>query len=356
LPFAFRQRACGFLPNFYQQSQIQHNDFVTLKEKMAMQPNVYVAQNGKKRIHESYVNYSTREVNNYIEYNEDISLPDELIKFYRIDSKYNCDAFLNNYLWAANPRSFNDPFDCPIQLWDYESFNSTKLKEILNPEIHHILSENLKDNQALLIDIQIAGTGIISLHEFVNSSQDVLWGYYTNQEGFSIKFDTHPLIKEWGVPFKTEYIDEKELKAFSLSEVEDTEDLFPMFLRWMTQKKDFWRIENEWRFIFPLLQIETMKMDAFPSERMKKYPITAIKEVSLGLKFFDTNNSFQESINDMYFVADTVTHQAHNQILTFLSDHQEILVSHMFFKDDLKLHPRKCQIFKQSNNRFLIQY
>jgi hypothetical protein len=190
----------------------------------------------------------------------------------------------------------------------------------------------------------------------VNSSQDVLWGYYTNQEGFSIKFDTHPLIKEWGVPFKTEYIDEKELKAFSLSEVEDTEDLFPMFLRWMTQKKDFWRIENEWRFIFPLLQIETMKMDAFPSERMKKYPITAIKEVSLGLKFFDTNNSFQESINDMYFVADTVTHQAHNQILTFLSDHQEILVSHMFFKDDLKLHPRKCQIFKQSNNRFLIQY
>jgi len=28
---AFRQRTCGFLPKFYQQSQIQHNVFVTLK-------------------------------------------------------------------------------------------------------------------------------------------------------------------------------------------------------------------------------------------------------------------------------------------------------------------------------------
>jgi len=30
---AFRQRAYVFLPTFYQQFQIQHNDFVTLKEK-----------------------------------------------------------------------------------------------------------------------------------------------------------------------------------------------------------------------------------------------------------------------------------------------------------------------------------
>ena len=79
-----------------------------------MHPYTYVAQNGKKRIHESYFDDKERQIDNYIEYNEDMSLPNELIKFYSIDNRFNCDAFLNNYLWAANPRSFNDPFDCKL--------------------------------------------------------------------------------------------------------------------------------------------------------------------------------------------------------------------------------------------------
>lgn len=322
----------------------------------------YITFVGKEneRTHHSFIRFNNEtnkilSVLNSIECKDGTTSPPELIKFYQV-TQNSINAFLNNYLWAANPLSFNDPFDCPIQLWEKESFSKSKLQELLNPEIHHILKDDVDVNHSFLIDSRIAATGIISLHEYTESSQDVLWGYYTNQKGFSIKFDSHLLIKEWCVPFKIEYLEPKELRPFSLDEIENTGDLFPRFLRWMTQKKDFWRIENEWRFIFPFLQIETMKMDAFPSERMKKYPLTAIKEVSLGLKFFDVNNSFQESINALYFVTDTINHLEQNRILTFLSDHQEISVSHMFFKDDLKLHPRKCNIFMQSNNRFLIQY
>lgn len=330
--------------------ELAHRTYATFPEK----------ENERK--HHSFIRFNNETGNllsvlNTIEYKDGACTPpEELIKFYEVNQN-NTNALLSNYLWASNPKRFNDPFDCPLQLWEIKSFSMSKSKELLNPEIHHILNERADVNHSLLINTQIAATGIISLHEYTESSQDVLWGYYTNQEGFSIKFDTHPLINEWGVPFKIDYIETKELRPFSLDEIKDVGDLFPRLLRWMTQKKKFWRIENEWRFIFPFLQIETLKMDAFPSERMKKYPITAIKEVSLGLKFFDTNNSFQESINALCFVTDSINHQSHNQILSFLSDHREkISVSHIFFKDDLELHPRKCEIFKQSDNRFLILY
>ena len=322
---------------------------------MKIHPYIFVAQNGKKRIHESYIDDKEREVQNYIEYNEDISLPNELIKFYRIESKFNCDAFLNNYLWAAKPRSFNDPFDCPSQLWEIESFTKENLKRLWNDPFHVLITDDLNKNLNIFLDLRFAIFGLVCLHEFDESSQDILWGYYTNQEGFSVRFDTHQLINQWKIPFKIEYLDASELSHFNLDDADTFYDLFPKFLRWATQKKKSWIAENEWRFIFDL-NADMLRLDAPPAERMKKYPITAINEVSLGLKFFDTNNSFQESINAMYFITDSINHLAQNQILTFLSDHQEILVSHMFFKDDLKLHPRKCNIFKQSDNRFLILY
>jgi hypothetical protein len=352
-----------FFPTFYQQPQIQHNVFVTLKTKMeelAHRTYTTFPEKENERKHHSFIRFNNEtekilSVRNSIEYKDGTTSPPELIKFYQVDQN-STKAFLNNYLWAANPLSFNDPFDCPIQLWKEESFSKSKLQDLLNPEIHHILKDNVNVNLSFLIDSQIAATGIISMHEYNESSQDVLWGYYTNQKGFSIKFDSHLLIKEWGVPFKIEYLETKELRPFSLDEIEVVGDLFPRFCRWMTQKKDFWKVENEWRFIFPFLKIETLKMDAFPEEREKKYTLTAIKEISLGLKFFDDANTIQTSDSNLYFTADSIIHQYQNQILTFLSDHQEIAVSHMFFQYDLELHPRKCKVFKEKENRFLITY
>ena len=320
-----------------------------------MHPYTYVAQNGKKRIHESYFDDKERQIDNYIEYNEDMSLPNELIKFYSIDNRFNCDAFLNNYLWAANPRSFNDPFDCPSQLWETESFTRENLMRILEHKAHSLISDSQYDNLNLFQITRIATLGILCLHEYLESSQDTLWGYYNNQQGFSVKYDTHQLMDLWKTPFKVEYLEASELCRFSLDDTNSSYDLFPRFLRWTTQKKKPWIVENEWRFVFSL-KADTFRLDAPPSERMKKYPLAAIREVSLGLKFFDEANSIQMSDNALYFVTDSVKHQNQNQILTFLSDHQEITVFHMFFRDDLKLHSRKCQIYKQKENRFLITY
>jgi hypothetical protein len=69
-----------------------------------------------QRIHRSRI--PNDKIINEIEYSEKIEIPEELIKFSSVN-KNNTNALLNNFLWAANPDTFNDPFDCPIQTWAY---------------------------------------------------------------------------------------------------------------------------------------------------------------------------------------------------------------------------------------------
>lgn len=316
---------------------------------------MYITNKGKdnQRIHESLI--ENRKIQNLIKYNNDLVFPNELIKYYRV-TQNNTSAFINNYLWAANPSSFNDPFDCAFQLWQEESFSKKNMIRLFNPETHYLWKEDTQYNYILFRDIRIASLGIICLHNFEELSQDILWGYYTEQKGFAIKFHSLGLIGNWGHPFNVEYIDDpSRLSQFNLNDIETWEDLFPRFLRWTTQKKEHWKAENEWRFIFNL-KVKTQKMDAPASERMKYYPLSTIKEIILGLKFFDESNSVHFNDDDFYFITDSMKHQEHNQILTYLSE-QIIPTFHMFFLNkELKMIPRRCEINKVNDNRFLITY
>lgn len=313
-----------------------------------------------ERTHHSFIRSDSEmgnilSVYDFIEEKIKKDYPKELIKFYRSDSNNNCDAFLNKYLWAANPLSFNDPFDCSIQLWEEESFTKENLMKIINPQGQHLIKDDEQYNLQLFQDIKIATLGIICLHEFKDSSQDILWGYYTNQEGFSIKFDTNQLIRQWGNPFRVDYA--PDLNIFSLNDINSTEDLFPRFLRWTTQKKRLWSEENEWRFIFSNLKADTFKMDASDIERKKEYPLNALNEVVLGLRFFNNENSVAIGNDSFYFITDSIKHHKQNQILTHLSDHQNIPTFHMFFlRNKFEMLPRKCRIYKINDNRFLINY
>ena len=279
------------------------------------------------RIHFSYI--SGRKILNYIEYPETTDPPKELIKFYSI-TQNGVNALTEGFIWAANPLTFNDPFDCPIQLWNGS----------LTKEFHDVIKKSL---------------GIICFHEFSLNDQDILWGYYTDQKGFAIKFSSHKLIKHWGDPFKVEYIAINELDHFNLPPKK--EDIFPMILRWVTQKKHIWKNENEWRFIFPLLKIDSCTGDTIEMEREKKYDPLGIEEVILGLKFFHQTNMVEVSKHDSYYIIQGEQHKIQNELLEFLSFPSEIPVKHMYMKEDeLIMTPRPCKIFNQNNGRFNIHY
>ncbi len=309
----------------------------------------YISNEGEQnqRIHRSILSPSNK-LNHEIIYSENISFPEKLTKYFSLNEN-SIDALHNNYLWAANPLSFNDPFDCPLQLWIRDSFNKEVISKIVDPEITHIFSEDLKSNLNIFYNITIAGMGIICLNEYKKTNQDTIWGYYTNQEGFSITFNTEPLVKEFGQAFKIEYTEN--LDYFELNQ-----NFFPQTLRWATQKKNIWMHETEWRFIFPTLRIETVKMNAFSSERKKKYPNNAIAELSLGLKFFPTENTLQKNYKTLIFISDSTKHEHHNKLLTFLSENKNIRTNHMHFTNDLNLVPRPCKIHKTGENQFHINY
>lgn len=279
------------------------------------------------RIHFSYI--EGKKILNHIEYPETTEPPKELMKFYQV-TQNSVNAITKGFLWAANPLTFNDPFDCPMQLWD----------GLLTKTFHEIIKKSL---------------GVICFHELSVDDQDLLWGYYTDQKGFAIKFSSDKLIKQWGTPFKVEYQEINELDHFNPPQ--KIEDIFPMILRWSTQKKHIWKNENEWRFIFPLLKIDLSTVDTIESEREKKYDPQAIIEVILGLKFFNQTNIVEVSKNDSYYIIQGEQHKIQIELLSFLSYPSKISLKHMYMKEDeLTITPRPCKIFNQNNGRFNIHY
>lgn len=324
-----------------------------MKEEFEAKP--YLSMGG--RIHKSYISKTDRSILYEIEYTEKTEVPKELIKLYSI-SENSVNALTKGFLWAANPLTFNDPFDCPTQLWEKDSFTMKNIQPILNPQNHFLLKEDdVLHNHSIFSELRFATLGIICLHESLLEDQDILWGYYTDQKGFAIKFNSHQLIKSWGIPFKVDYLKTHDLDHFSLNEVKNAEDLFPMFLRWSTQKKHIWKNESEWRFVFSNLEADTLTIDATKEERSKKYNSSAIKEIILGLKFFHQTNMVEESINRSYYIIDGDQHKLQNKILDFLSFPSEIPVKHMYMKPDkLELTPRACKILKEMNGRYRIDY
>lgn len=305
-----------------------------MTEKLEAQP--FLSKRG--RTHKCYIFNTDKRILNEIEYTEKTEVPRELIKFYSV-SENSVNALRNGYLWATNPSDFNDPFDCPIQLWDISSF------------------ANNSHSRKIFYEGRLATLGIICLNEFSLKDQDVLWGYYTNQQGFAIKLDSIQLQKDFGIPFKIQYLEPDEFDHFDINQINVVIDLFPMFLRWSTQKKPIWKNENEWRFIFSNLEADSLLGDAPKEERSKKYNSSAIEEVILGLKFFHQTNMVEVSKHDSYYIIQGEQHKIQNELLEFLSFPSEIPVKHMYMKvDELIMTPRPCQIFNLNNGRFKIHY
>ncbi|WP_299580217.1 hypothetical protein [uncultured Sunxiuqinia sp.] len=317
------------------------------------------------RVHRcSIVSLSPLKIENVIEYPELVKTPDKLIKFYAVSAN-SVDALLNNYLYAANPLLFNDPFDCPAQLWNLDSFRYENIQRFALFE--DLIKKYGEDrfmspihNRNLFFEFRMATLGIICLHEFSlnsNDCQDTLWGYYSNQQGFAVKFDSCILRKSLGTPFQVEYLERSKLDEFSLDSIKENEDFLPMFLRWTTQKKKIWENEYEWRFVLQDLKAETLMLDSPGKVRRRTYYKSAISEVLLGLKFFHKTNMVEVSNSRSYYVIDTEKYNHQYKLLSFISFPSEIPVKHIYMKQKkLAMHPRSCQIFNENNGRFRIEY
>src|ERR1041385_4804927 len=93
--------------------------------------------------------------------------PDKLFKYYSLNVN-SLVAFNEGYFWLSNPKEFNDPFDCYINL------------------VGHDLGEQSIHDKPLN---GIGNIGICSFAEVINDP--LMWGYYTNNyNGFSLEVNT----------------------------------------------------------------------------------------------------------------------------------------------------------------------
>lgn len=287
---------------------------------------------------------------------EEQSIPEKLIKYCRCD-KNSCDALLNNYLWAAYPLQFNDPFDCSEKIWDINSFSYELILKNF-PDFHDVFSKDQHNFQRRRLFIEMFSPGIICLNERSDKNEDILWGYYSNQEGFCIEFNSAVLTENFknAEIIKVDYKDPNKINKIWLTNIDKN------FREWISVKKKMWSAENEWRFIFwecTSLQHHPLYNLGDKRHRQKIYDIEAIISITLGYRFFaeQVHNQRKESLTD-----DTDRYSFLPQdnscklnILTYAYE-RGIDLYHIDLTEKFEFIKRKIEILEIKSNKVTIYY
>ncbi|WP_215769212.1 DUF2971 domain-containing protein [Gluconobacter sp. P5B12] len=203
-----------------------------------------------------------------------------------------------NSLWAADPNSFNDPFDC----FPYIDLSTTTAKstEIYNKlcKLRNIKASRVdrrryvkelpkevekewtpKSKQLIRWRENIKQIGVVCLSEIF--SDILMWSHYaSNHEGVCIQYSTKEIPIE--VFEKVEYLDERptlnpyDLRLSMLRG--DERDLLKEFFR---KKDSNWSYEKEWRYF---IEIKKENEEDINHEREIKLNENAIRGIYFGAK------------------------------------------------------------------------
>jgi hypothetical protein len=195
--------------------------------------------------------------------------PKQIFKFYGL-SLNSLAALHENYFWLSNPKDFNDPFDCNINLVEYPGISFKNAKET------HPRND-------------IGNIGVTCFTEEINEA--LLWAHYAqNYTGFAIEFNSKTLrvnIDDQSrkhtlnpVLYFDKFISVKHTDSFALEYL-------------LSAKSKNWSYEKEWRF---LCDIEKEK----PCSRIIFYEPIAVKALYIGYKCFHEHESTFNLIESIF--------------------------------------------------------
>lgn len=211
------------------------------------------------------------------ESNIDFANPSSLFKYRALDI-YSLFSLINNEIWLASPRSFNDPFDCAYYI--DRSISDAEIVDHLNSvaegqgEARHYKLEDADENRKKIENaldsfeeyLQKVGTYSLSATPF-----DVpMWSYYAdNHRGFCIEYERSP-ENELGsracvrVQYSaTEFASFDALRIFQEDGLENVSD------RILTHKAPGWEHEQEWRLIYSWTEEDEVQRAYHLSARTK---------------------------------------------------------------------------------------
>lgn len=179
-----------------------------------------------------------------------------LFKYFPLNL-YSIDGLIRSYFHLANPGSFNDPFDCNVNL--VEDIGDLQKMETVK-------RNNFKN------------IGVCSFSETIDNH--LMWAHYTNNyNGFALEFGGENI----DVKLKRE-----EIKRFTLTRVIYPENPVKISKDYsfashylLTTKFKYWYYEKEWRIITEL-NSDDREMEYYPK---------SIKGIYIGHKIPDENKS-----------------------------------------------------------------
>lgn len=192
--------------------------------------------------------YSISENNKYSVVDPGKGVPVALFKYYGL-SENSVSGIENNTVFATPVHYFNDIFDLAKTLWDYRGVRLEDYNKIFDSKpIDKSEFESKKElYQKHLIDViykmSVGKFGVFCTT--TNCIDDIFWGVYTNHKGFCVEYDSEKFGKNFQGPFPMNYIHEDEFTPIDFARIGGEIS----FLITSTMKKDFWKREDEYRFI-----------------------------------------------------------------------------------------------------------
>lgn len=292
---------------------------------------------------------------------EKIESPEELYKLYGL-SKYSVDALMRSYIYVPHPDQLNDIFDCNVELiqFDDEDFLNEFLKgAIPYQKLEKLLKDDLENlsvfAQRHFREVVYRKWAVCSMTSEPNNV--LMWSYYGENRGFCIEFDISKLEFEFFGPFPINY--QKEINALSIREL----GVAISTLIQCNVKDAIWDHENEWRLMVmppkgedfkpPKLHKELADMDGH--DRKMSYPISAIKSIALGNRFFLPMEL--KEINGKELEANLEegdNTELKRNVLDFLSKNE--ILCHLGMRSGFtRINFLKCKIKRLGTNRFSIK-
>lgn len=185
---------------------------------------------------------------------------EKAFKFYSLNIN-NIDSLLNSYFYLSNPSSFNDPFDCNLNLLDSPSHRE-KIKEMTSIDRNNF-----------------SNLGVVSMTEIIDNH--VMWAHYTkNYNGFAIEFNGSEVSV---IPSEDQTAGGAFRKVIYPNNLVRINKEYPFAIQYMlTTKLKHWEYENEWRFITFLGQ---------EKDRILHYDPKKIKGIYIGHQIIESNPS-----------------------------------------------------------------
>lgn len=143
-----------------------------------------------------------------------LNLPNRLFKYYSTDERL-LKKRLAGEVYLACPFDFNDPCDCQREVINNskereeekgDGWLASKLIELdYTPEESKVVAKSLLADDSKLKEVhkkQLEKVGILCMTS--NQAQVLMWGYYANNDGVCIEYDTKKILKSLVIGFINE--------------------------------------------------------------------------------------------------------------------------------------------------------